>query len=60
MQTELNLWISIGYTVVAASIRFIVAWRPKGTSNEGQEHAVLLADLSLSKLHVADVPGVTE
>ncbi|MGN0311048.1 MAG: RecQ family ATP-dependent DNA helicase [Bacteroides sp.] len=60
MQAELNLWIGRGYTVVAASIRFIVAWRPKDASNEEQEYAVLLADLLLSKLRTADVPGVTE
>lgn len=50
MQAELSLWAERGYKVTAASIRFIVAWRPKDASDESQqEHAVLLADLTLSR-----------
>lgn len=47
MQTDLRLWAEKGYEVITASIRFIVAWRPKDSPKEEEEHAVLLADLSL-------------
>lgn len=45
MQGELSLWAEKGYTVTSASIRFVVAWRPKGAPKE--EYAVLLVDLTL-------------
>ncbi len=38
-----------GYSVVSASIRFIVAWRPKDAPKDEKEHAVLLVNLSLKK-----------
>ena len=47
MQTDLRLWAEKGYEVITASVRFIVAWRPKDAPKEEEEHAVLLADLSL-------------
>lgn len=49
MQSELRLWYERGYAVVAASVRFIVAWRPKDAPQNEKEHAVLLADLSLKR-----------
>lgn len=49
MQDELQLWAEKNYKVVSASIRFIVAWRPKDALQEEKEHAVLLVDLMLKK-----------
>ena len=49
MQGELRLWTEKGYSVISASIRFIVAWRPKEAPAEEKEHAVLLLDLMLKK-----------
>ncbi|MDE7379344.1 MAG: RecQ family ATP-dependent DNA helicase [Paraprevotella sp.] len=49
MQTELCSWKKQNYHVTNATIRFIVAWRPKNTSKEEKEYAVLLADLKLNK-----------
>lgn len=49
MQGELLQWAGRGYYVVSASIRFIVAWRPKDAPKEEKEHAVLLVDLTLEK-----------
>ena len=49
MQTELISWSDKGYEVTSASIRFIVAWRPKDAPKEEPEHAVLLIDLTLKK-----------
>ncbi len=49
MQDELQLWSEKNYRVVSASIRFIVAWRPKDAVQEEKEHAVLLMDLMLKK-----------
>ena len=46
MQRELTLWIDKGYKVTDATIRFIVAWRPKDAT---EEYAVLLADLTLRR-----------
>ena len=49
MQGELLQWSEKGYSVVSASIRFIVAWRPKDAPKDEKEHAVLLVNLSLKK-----------
>ncbi len=49
MQMEILLWANKGYQVSSATIRFIVAWKPKDAPKEEEEHAVLLADLSLKK-----------
>ncbi|MBQ0021451.1 MAG: RecQ family ATP-dependent DNA helicase [Bacteroidales bacterium] len=49
MQNELLVWAEKGYEVALATIRFIVAWRPKDAPKEEKEHAVLLVDISLSK-----------
>ena len=49
MQGELREWSEKGYSVISASIRFIVAWRPKDAPPEEKDHAVLLVDLMLKK-----------
>ena len=49
MQGELLSWGEKGYSVSAAFIRFIVAWRPKDAPKDEKEHAVLLVDLKLNK-----------
>ena len=48
-QTDLCKWIGNGYYVSNASIRFIVAWKPKDAPKEEQDTAVILADLHLVK-----------
>ena len=53
MQDELQEWITKGYNVKSSSIRFIVAWKPKGEQKEESETAVLLLDMILS--HTTDV-----
>lgn len=49
MQKKLADWSERGYEVVSASVRFIVAWKPKDAPVEEPEYAVLLADLSLKR-----------
>lgn len=49
MQEDLYLWYEKGYAVSSASIRFIVAWKPKNAPKEEREHAVVLVDLTMSK-----------
>lgn len=48
MQKKLTDWETKGYRVVSASVRFIVAWKPKDASKEEPDVAVLLPDLLLS------------
>lgn len=48
MQKKLAEWKKRGYEVKAASVRFVVAWKPKDAPKEEPEIAVLLADLVLS------------
>lgn len=50
MQGELSLWVEKGYAVTSASIRFVVAWRPKAEPQE--EYAVLLVDLVLKNPNI--------
>ena len=50
MQNDLLVWADKGYEVTSATIRFIVAWRPKDATKEEKEHAVLLVDLGLTKV----------
>ena len=47
MMTKLAEWNEKGYNVKGASVRFIVAWKPKDAPKEESETAVLLADLYL-------------
>lgn len=49
MQKKLKGWNERGYKVCSASIRFIVAWKPKNAPKEEEEYAVLLLDLQLKK-----------
>ena len=48
MQTTLSEWENKKYKVKAASVRFIVAWKPKDAPKDEPETAVLLADLVLA------------
>lgn len=49
MQAELAQWALKGYFVSSATIRFVVAWKPKDAPKDEKEHAVLLLDLELKK-----------
>ncbi len=49
MQKKLIEWMEKGYSVKSASVRFIVAWKPKEAPKEEKECAVILADLTLSR-----------
>lgn len=49
MKAELAQWALKGYLVSSATIRFIVAWKPKDAPKDEKEHAVLLLDLELKK-----------
>lgn len=51
MQAEIIIWKSKGYEVKSATIRFVVAWKPKDAPKEEQEYAVLLLDLELKKIN---------
>lgn len=48
MQNTLLEWKARGYKVKSASVRFVVAWKPKDAQKNESETAVLLADLVLS------------
>ena len=48
MQKTLVEWQEKGYHVKSASVRFIVAWKPKEAPENESEAAVLLANLVLS------------
>lgn len=50
MQGVLSGWEQRGYKVKSASVRFVVAWKPKDAEKDEPETAVLLADLMLSLL----------
>lgn len=49
MQAELAQWALKGYLVSSATIRFVVAWKPKDAPKDEKEHAVLLLDWELKK-----------
>lgn len=49
MQTIISEWNKKSYEVKAASVRFIVAWKPKDAPKEEPETAVLLPELVLSR-----------
>ena len=53
MKEVLDGWSEKGYDVVAASVRFVMAWKPKDAEKGEQEYAVLLADLKLRRKTVA-------
>ncbi len=48
MAQRMKGWEAKGYVVAAASVRFVVAWRPKEAPKTEPETAVLLIDLVLS------------
>ena len=49
MRSELQQWEDKGYHVSEASIRFIVAWRPKDAPKGEKEHAIILTDLTMRR-----------
>ena len=49
MQQTLAEWGERGYQVSSASVRFIVAWKPRDADRNEPETAVLLADLLLKR-----------
>lgn len=49
MQSTIMEWKERGYEVTAASVRFVVAWKPKDAPKTEPETAVLLPDLVLSR-----------
>ena len=49
MQSTLSQWAERGYGVKSASVRFIVAWKPKDAPKDESETAVLLPDIVLSR-----------
>lgn len=49
MKATLSEWNNKGYEVKSATVRFVVAWRPKDAPKDEEETAVLLADLILNK-----------
>lgn len=50
MQGVLADWERKGYKVQSATVRFVVAWRPKDVPKEEAETAVLLPDLTLIRM----------
>ena len=50
MQASLTSWKEKGYAVKSASVRFIVAWKPKDAPKDEPETAVLLPDLVLIRV----------
>lgn len=49
MQDKLHSWEAKGYKAISASVRFIVAWKPKGAPKEEKETAVLLIDMKMKR-----------
>lgn len=47
MHSALLEWSEKGYEVKSASVRFVVAWKPKDAPKDEPETAVLLPDLLL-------------
>ena len=48
MQVIIEDWYNKGYNIKSASVRFVVAWKPKDAQKEETETAVVLIDLMLS------------
>ncbi len=48
MQVVIEDWHNKGYNIKSASVRFVVAWKPKDAPKEETETAVVLIDLMLS------------
>ena len=49
MQDKLAEWQKKGYQVLSASVRFVVAWKPKDAPKEIEETAVLLPDIVMKR-----------
>jgi ATP-dependent DNA helicase RecQ len=49
MQNVISSWKEKGYSISSASVRFVVAWKPKDASKEEAESAVLLIDVVLTQ-----------
>ena len=49
-----------GYEIHQASVRFVVAWKPKNSPKEEPEAAVLLIDLTLTKSVQSGCTGSTD
>lgn len=49
MQAKLKLWEKKNYHVFAATVRFVVAWKPKNSPKAMKETPVLLIDLTLRR-----------
>ena len=49
MQNKMVEWERKDYRVTSASVRFIVAWKPKEAPKEEEQYAVLLADMVLRR-----------
>ena len=47
MQESLALWLEKGYQVQSATVRFVVAWKPKEAPDTQGEVAILLPELEL-------------
>lgn len=57
MQGELVQWGEKHYYVTDATVRFVVAWRPKDAPKGEPEYAVILLDLKLNKCVEGDDGG---
>jgi ATP-dependent DNA helicase RecQ len=49
MQVTIASWKEKGYSVRSASVRFVVAWKPKDAPKDESEYAVLLIDVVLAQ-----------
>ncbi len=49
MMEKLKEWYERGYHIQSASVRFVVAWKPKDSHKNTPESAILLPDLILSR-----------
>ena len=50
MLETIKLWNERGYVISSASVRFVVAWRPKDAPADEPETAVLLPELTLERV----------
>ena len=51
MRDTITDWLSKGYQVKSAKVRFVVAWKPADSSKGSPEYAVMLPDLVLQREH---------
>ena len=55
MKATISYWEEKGYVVRSASVRFIVAWRPKNAKRSEPEIPVVLADMVLERKRDVDI-----